>query len=332
MNILILMPESHRRSIFSPQAWEELHELGDVVVAASADDHADPSVRAALGVAEVVVTGTGTALLTEADLDAAPRLRLLVHAAGSLRPVIGEYGYERGLVLAAHAGENAVPVAEYTVAMMLLELKGVRRAEQLYRRRRGAIDVDGLLEQAGNHRRRIGIVSASRIGRRVIELLRCTDHTIQLYDPLLQPAEASALGAIPVDLDALMATSDLVSIHAPLLPATHHLIDRRRLGLLKDGAILVNTARGAIVDQQALVDELVSGRIRAVVDVTEPEVPEPESPLWDLENLVLTPHVAGSRGLELRRIGEAVVGDIAAHRAGVPLASAVPRERYAANA
>lgn len=110
------------------------------------------------------------------------------------------------------------------------------------------------------------------------------------------------------------------------------MIGVKELALLRDGSVLINTARGAILDQDALVAELLTLRIRAVIDVTDPEVPEPDSPLWELENLVLTPHVAGSRGLELHRIGQRAVEEVERLWRGEDLRYEVTRERYRTNA
>ena len=174
-------------------------------------------------------------------------------------------------------------------------------------------------EPIGNYRRTVGIVGASRIGRRVIELLRHFDYRILLYDPLVGPEGAAALGAEKADLDPLMARSDIVSLHAPSLPETRHMIDARRLSLMKEGATLINTARGALVDEAALIDRLKTGAIHAVIDVTDPEVPEASSPLYDLPNVFLTPHIAGAIGLERTRLGEMAVDEIARFVAGRPL-------------
>jgi phosphoglycerate dehydrogenase-like enzyme len=153
-----------------------------------------------------------------------------------------------------------------------------------------------------------------------------------VYDPYLSDEDAAGLGTRRTDLRTLMATSDLVSLHAPLLPSTRGMIGAAELAALRDGAVFVNTARGALVDQEALVRELQTKRIRAVVDVTDPEVPDPGSSLWDLDNVVLTPHVAGSRGLELRRIGERAVAEIGRLTRGEQLLFEVSRERYRTNA
>jgi phosphoglycerate dehydrogenase-like enzyme len=126
-----------------------------------------------------------------------------------------------------------------------------------------------------------------------------------------------------VELDELLAASDVVSLHAPSLPSTRHMLDARRLALLGDGATLINTARGALIDHDALVVELLTGRIDAVIDVTEPEVLPPDSPLYDLPNVVLTPHIAGALGVEIRRLGDSAVDEIERYAAGEPFAHPV---------
>ena len=158
-------------------------------------------------------------------------------------------------------------------------------------------------EAIGNFRRTVGIVGASRIGRRVIELLRHFDYEILLYDPFVQAGDPDLAGVELVELDALMARSDVVTIHAPSLPTTRGMIGARQLKLMQDGATFINTARGALVDEAALVAELQTGRIFGVIDVTDPEIPPSDSPLFSLPNVFLTPHVAGAIGTERLRLG-----------------------------
>jgi phosphoglycerate dehydrogenase-like enzyme len=166
----------------------------------------------------------------------------------------------------------------------------------------------------------------------VIDLLRPFDVHVVIHDPYLSDTAAAELGVERADLHTVLSTSDVVTLHAPLLPETRGMIGAPELAALRDGVTFINTARGALIDQDALVSELCSGRIRAVIDVTDPEVPAPDSPLWDLDNVVLTPHVAGSRGLELHRIGERAVAEVGRLAHGEPLAYEVTRERYATNA
>src|SRR5262249_54771062 len=150
--------------------------------------------------------------------------------------------------------------------------------------------------------------------------------TVQVYDPYLDEAEAVALGVRRVELDDLLRSSDVVSLHAPALPETHHLIDRRRLGLLRDGATLINTARGWIVDSQAFEDEVKSGRIDAVIDTTEPEVLPADSPLYDAPNVFLTPHVAGAMGTETQRMAALALDEIERFTRGEPFRFGIQRE------
>ena len=103
------------------------------------------------------------------------------------------------------------------------------------------------------------------------------------------------------------------------------MLDARRLALLRDGATLINTARGALIDQDALVAELRTGRIDAVLDVTEPEVLPAGSPLYDLPNVVLTPHIAGALGVEVRRLGESALAELERYARGEPFAHPVTR-------
>ena len=153
---------------------------------------------------------------------------------------------------------------------------------------------------------------------------------------VLALATVAAFGATLVvhfvDLPTLVASADVISLHAPLLPETRHMIDATLLATIRDGAVLINTARGGLVDHVALLTELRRGRFRAVLDVTDPEPPPSASGLWDLDNVLLTPHVAGSRGLELQRIGEEVVAEVERYVRGEPLRYAVTRRRFAAHA
>jgi len=145
------------------------------------------------------------------------------------------------------------------------------------------------------------------------------DLAVLLYDPFVTPDEAAALGVEPVRLDALLERADVVSLHAPSLPGTRHMLDARGLARMGDGATLINTARGGLVDQVALEAELVSGRIDAVIDVTEPEVLPATSPLYGLPNVLLTPHIAGALGLERQRLGALVADEVERYVRGEPL-------------
>jgi len=122
-----------------------------------------------------------------------------------------------------------------------------------------------------------------------------------------------------VSLDELLAGSDIVSVHAPDTPQTYRMLNRERLALIPDGATLINTARGALIDPEALTEELLSRRLNAILDVTEPEPLPRNSPLRLRPNVFLTPHIAGSLGNELERLGRSVVEEVERLLGGLPL-------------
>ncbi|GAA3016578.1 2-hydroxyacid dehydrogenase [Streptomyces fulvorobeus] len=320
---VLAMDPSVSKALFDRMALDRLTALADTDPSLVVEDFADPALAQVLARAEALLTGWGCPPLTAGVLDRMPRLRTVVHAAGSVKHHITDACWERGLTVASAAAANALPVAEYTLAAILFSGKGVLAAERAYRDTRARISSIDLIGAGGNYRRTVGVVGASRIGRRVIELLRPHDLRVLLYDPYVDEEEAARLGVRPVPLDTLAVTSDVVTIHAPELPRTRHLFDRERLSLLPDGATLINTARGSLVDTAALTDELVSGRLNAVLDVTEPEVLPASSPLYDLPNVLLTPHVAGSLGNELLRVAHAALDELERYGQGLPYADPV---------
>ncbi|MFF7445378.1 MULTISPECIES: NAD(P)-dependent oxidoreductase [unclassified Streptomyces] len=276
--------------------------------------------------AEVLFTHWGAPELTEEALHRLPRLRAVVHAAGSVKHHVTDAVWRRGIAVSSAAAANAVPVAEFTLAAILFANKRVLDAARVYATARTRPDLLPYYSGHGNYHRTVGVVGASRIGRRVLELLRPHDLDVLLYDPYVDARQARALGAEPAGLDELVRRSDVVSVHAPQLPETRHMFDARRIGLLRDGATLINTARGSLVDTAALTEHLLAGRIHAVLDVTEPDVPPVDSPLYTLPNVLLTPHIAGSLGNELHRMTDWAIDEVARYARGLPFAHEVGSE------
>ncbi|WP_055626416.1 hydroxyacid dehydrogenase [Streptomyces hirsutus] len=316
-------------AVLDAEAHAALAALCDPVPLPLLDDFTTPRARAVLADVDLLVTGWGCPPLDAEVLRAAPRLRAVVHAAGSVRGHVTDACWERGIEVSSAAAANAVPVAEYTLAMILLTGKRVLESARDYRSARARPDRPRPDRSTGNHRRTVGILSASLIGRRVIDLLRPHDVDVLLHDPYVDDKEAAGLGVRRVELAELFRQSDTVSVHTPLLPETRGLVGRELIDSMRPGAVLVNTARGAVVDQDALTDAALAGRIRAVLDVTEPEVLPPEHPLWSCENVLLTPHLAGSQGNELRRLADLALAEIRRWAAGDGFLHPVRRERLA---
>ena len=289
---------------------------------------AAPDLTARLSTVEILVTGWGAPRLDEPTLRRMPRLRAVLHCAGSVRGIVSDAMWERGVVVSSSADLNAEPVVEYTLAAILMAGKKMpflamdarrHRADWSYRDRRGPLGNTGLV---------VGLVGFSRIGRRVAAtvttLLR--DVTCLVADPLADPGQVSVAGATLVDLDAMLPRLDVLSLHAPELPSTFRMISADRLASLPDHCCVVNTARGSLLDTAALEVECASGRLHAILDVTDPEPLPAESPLYDLPNVMITPHVAGSQGAEARRMTDGALDELERLVEGHDLVRQVHRE------
>ncbi|MFD3497189.1 hydroxyacid dehydrogenase [Streptomyces sp. NPDC058676] len=322
------MDPVHLPLLFPPSLTARLTQAAGLDPALVVRDFTDPTSAQALAHAEVLITGWGCPRLDADVLAAAPRLHTVLHAAGSVRSLVGDALWERGITVSSAVTANALPVAEYTLAMILLAGKDTFTHRERFRATH-TYPTHTETAHTGNVGRRIGVIGASRVGRRLLELLRPFDFSVLLHDPYVSTAEAAALGAELLSLEDLLRHSDIVSLHAPDIPETYRMLDAGRLALIRDGGILINTSRGALIDPDALTDELVSGRLHAILDVTEPEPLPAGSPLYRLPNVFLTPHIAGSLGNELERLGRIVVEELERLVAGAPLTHEVRRSDLA---
>jgi phosphoglycerate dehydrogenase-like enzyme len=298
-------------NLFTPEALAHLKilvHLQDGVISESSTAGND------LTATEILIGGWGCPVLDAELLGRMPLLSTVVYTAGTIKGFATDDLFARGVSVSSGADTNALPVAEYTLATILLAGKRVFEIDAEYRATGNYRPIAANPRQWGNYGLTVGIVSASRIGRRVIELLAPFDINVLLYDPI-----HTIPGVESVDFDYLLANSDVVSLHAPELPETRHMMDARALSLMPDGATLINTARGSLVDEEALLAELGALRLHAVVDVTDPDVLPAGSPWFTTPNLTLTPHIAGSQGNEMFRLGDAAVREVERVLAGLPL-------------
>jgi phosphoglycerate dehydrogenase-like enzyme len=234
----------------------------------------------------------------------------------------------RGLTVFSANGAIALNVAEYTVGVMIMVPR--RFVEQTIAIRTSDAWRDPVLPPNALYLRgaTVGLVSASTVARELISLLRPFDVRILVYDPYLSDRDAGRLDVEKVELDALFERSDIVSLHAPSIPATRHMIGARQLARLRDGALLINTSRGSVLDHDALVHEAETGRIRVVLDVTEPEPLPADHPLRPLPNVYLTPHVSGGGAYGYFKIGDMTLEALEDCFAERPVLGAVDWSRY----
>lgn len=257
-------------------------------------------------------------------LDAAPGVRLVASCRGNPTNVDLDAAAARGIGVLATPGRNAISVADFTMGLLLGHSRGIGRSERQLRDRgwmtegelpyfhfRGP-ELDG---------RTLGLVGLGAIGRLVAGRARAFGMAIVAFDPFLSEAPE---GVELVELDALLERSDVVSIHCPLTPETRGLIGARELELMRSEAILVNTARAAVVDERSLLEALRQGRIAgAALDVFWEEPLAPDHPIRDLDNVTITPHVAGAADDVKRHHARMILDDIARWQAGEPLRYAV---------
>jgi len=303
------MPRDLRDLCFSP---ETLKEIGSRITLRSDVPEGKLStgwLREQIRGSDAVITGWGTPRLTPDVLDQAPGLKAIFHSAGSIKHLEFPGFWDRGIRVSSAASTNGVPVAEFLLGQILVAFKGGFHYPARFRERGKA--GWGLIPQViGYYGTTVGIVGMGNVGKHLLRLLGAFEFRKLVHSFYPFEAQARKAGAELVDIDTLMAESDAVVVAAPNIPEYRHMFDARRFALMRDGAWFLNAARGALVDEAALIAELKAGRISACLDVTDPEPPVEGSPLYSLPNVVLTPHVAGSTGRECLRLGDQVLREI----------------------
>lgn len=250
-------------------------------------------------------------------LEALPNLRAVFYAAGTVKGFVTPEAFDRGLIVSSARSANAIPVAEYAASTVLL---GLKRFWYLSREVRGARSWPVFPAVPGGYRSTVGLVSLGAAGRQAADILSRFDLNLLAYDPLVSPQEGASHNVSMVSLEDVFSRSDVVSIHAPWLAETENFINAPLLRLMKHGSTLINTARGAVIDEDDLCMVLRERPdLTAVLDVTNPEPPAHNSPLYNLENVIVTPHIAGSLGKEISRLGGCMVDELGRYVTGQPL-------------
>jgi len=269
---------------------------------------------------EILLSGWGCVPFTREVLEHAKQMELILYAAGSIRYITPPEFWRSGIRICSAWAANAVPVAEYTLGQILLGLKAAHANAREVRAGRAFRGIGAAGACPGLYGSTVGLVSLGMIGRMVAEKLRSFDVHVVAYDPYVSQEKADALGVQMVSLEEVFRVSDVVSVHTPWLPETEGLIGGEHFRVLKPYATFINTSRGAVVRENELVETLrARPDLTAVLDVTHPEPPEPDSPLYTLENVVLTSHIAGSQNRECRRMARYMLAELDRYLSGKPL-------------
>ena len=300
MKITVLVSKISRDRIFSDKYYNMLREFGDLCIY-DKEDFEDKDYTVAFAKdSDVIITSWGSPCIDKDILDECPNLKGVIHAAGSIKPIINDDFIERKIRITNSAVAIGEGVAETALAMAISACKGFYKLNQDTHSGLWGENISTTVKDFYDIN--VGVISGGYVGRHMVKLLKNFHVDIFMYDPILTAEEIAELGATKVELNELMSKCDVVSIHAPSIPETENMISKEQLELMQDGSILINTARGAIINEQDLINELKRNRIFACIDVTEPEPPTAENELRTLDNVLLTPHIAGTCTNGLKRI------------------------------
>lgn len=253
--------------------------------------------------ADACITCWRTPTFTKDLLAENPKLRFIMHGAGAVRNLVcPEFWTMQGRHISSNAPVIAEDVAQTTLAFILASLKQMWAFNAMTHAGGWKGGEHGTFTTKRLDEMNVGIVGCSLVGKEVIKILRPFNCHLRVWDPYLSPLEAEMLHVEKMELDELIATSDVLTMHAPANPDCKNILNAKNIPLIKDGALLVNTARGLEIEEEALIKELKTGRFFACLDVTNPEPPAVDNPLRGMDNVVLTPHIAGGHTIQGRKM------------------------------
>jgi phosphoglycerate dehydrogenase-like enzyme len=324
--IWVSLRPSLYRLLFSLESDHLLRTLGEITFHDREQNLSAQELSEGVGHYDVIVTGWGTPKFTTEVLNAARRLRLIAHTAGSIKAMLPPPVFAHNIAVTHAAVAIAPAVAEMTLALILTSLRNIPKLDRLMKE--GGAWAEGVALGMGQELAgaRVGVIGAGYTGRCVIKLLAALNAEVWVYDPYLTTEQAAALGVRKTALHTLLAQCPIVTMQAPPTAETHHMIGGQELALLQDGAVFINTARAHLVDQEALLAALRTGRIRAALDVYDQEPLPLDHPFRQLDNVLLTPHVAGASIQARLRQGRTIVEEIQRFISGQPLRYQVTAE------
>ena len=292
MKILFTIPVGGMRDKYvPPKLMARLEALGEVIKNPHSRQYTREELKALLGDIDIVITHWGSTQYDAELLDCAPNLKLIAHCAGTVAHIASETCYARGIPVLSANPIMAKYVAEGALAYILSGIRAIRAYDGNMRAGLWHQNMPVTNTIVGGE---IGLVGLGTVGRNLLDMLRPFGCTVKIYDPYLPDGALDAWDfASSVSFEEAMQ-NPVVSIHASQTPETYHMVNAGALALMPDDALLVNTARGSLVDMEALIAELQSGRLRAVLDVYEREgCPQDERLLACTDRLTLQPHLAG---------------------------------------
>jgi len=291
VKILVTMPKNRVfYTFFNDELVTALQEIGDVSWNESdSEQFTTEQLRDRLKDVDIAVTGWGTPCIDEEVLKGANKLRLIAHTGGTVRPYVSDAAYEKGIRVVSGNNVFAESVAESVIAYALASLRDIPRFSTELKQGRwpNGFYNKGLLNK------KIGIVGYGMISKIVVEMLKPFHPELKVFSRHIAQEELDRHGMKKADLAEIFATCDIVSIHSGMTPENYHLITEEMMNSMPEGSLLINTARGAVIDEEALCRVLEKGKINAFLDVYEVEPLPAGHKLMEFDNVILMPHMGG---------------------------------------
>ena len=327
--ILLLIKKIYRDYFLPDWLWDRLCSLGKVKLVIDPKELSADKFAGLFAGKDAVITSWDMPPINRAVLERANRLKIISHAGGEMRYFLSEEIFDlKPEVVVCHAADMmALPVAEHTLCVVLACLRSLFHFRQWVSGTENWWDYDPAKNRSLVGKK-VGVIGLGQIGREFIKLARPFNVEFLVYSKHLSEEKAAEQGLVKTGLEEIFSACDVITLSAANTPENRHLINRNLLKRIKPGAVFVNNARGAIVDEQALIEELETGRFMAAVDVTDPEPPEADNQLRSLTNVLLTPHIGGPVPEQRYWLMEEAVANLKAFFEGQPVRGIITGERY----
>ena len=327
LKILVLHPKGYERDTFFPSSIkEQLEEIGEVTWNNRENPYTEESLLEDVGDKDICLVGCRAPVFTNKILYAAKKLKYIGQVGGSVKHYLTPEVFNRNITVTNAAEAMAKYVAEGALLLILALLKDLIGLNHIMKEERSwpspAVYTETLFGK------KVGLIGLGRVGRHLVSLLKPFNVNISLYDPYIPHSVAIELDIELKDMDTVLMNSNVISIHAAKTKETENMLNLEKLRLIKNGAILVNTARASIIDEIALISELKRGRFKAALDVFWQEPLSPDNELRKLPNVILTPHCVGGAIQSRPEMTQMVIDDLKDFLHGKTPKNIVTRKEY----
>lgn len=313
-----------RDNFIPPDVAKQIEAMGTVIWNPLVGNYNAEELRTALKDADVCFIGWGCRQLDEYILKDAKNLKIIASTTGSVSSIVSDFLYEKGIKVISGNKLYAESVAEGVIGYIIASLRAIPFYSQDVQSG-GWANVDafaeGLLDQT------VGLVGFGAVAKYLTGMLKVFRNKIRIYDPFVSEEVCTQYGVERMNtLEELVSSSKIISLHAARTPETHHLINKKLISMIPDGAVFINTSRGEVVDEEALAEELQKGRFKAVLDVFNVEPLPKKSKLRGLNNVILMPHMGGPTVDRRKMVTLALIEDIKRLYNGEKLQHEISRE------